>query len=217
MPVKVKICGINDLAGLDVAQKAGASLLGFVFYPKSPRHLTQELAAQLAGKCDSNIERVALMVDPNDNEIEEVLGAISPHRIQLHGHETPERVAEIRLKYHRPIIKAFGIANADDLAATKAYEDACDWFLFDAKPTDRELPGGNGKVFDWGLISAYDGRLPWMLSGGLTDQNVAEAIEQTGANMVDVSSGVEIEAGKKDPQRIEDFIEAAMMTNKQAK
>lgn len=217
MTVKVKVCGINDLIGLDVAQKAGASLLGFVFYPKSLRHLTQELAAQLAGKCDANVERVALMVDPDDAQIEEVLGAISPHRIQLHGHETPERVAEIRLKYHRPIIKAFGIGNASDLAATRAYEDASDWFLFDAKPTDSELPGGNGKVFDWDLISSYEGGIPWMLSGGLNDKNVAEAIQQTGAKMVDVSSGVEVEAGKKDPQRIEDFIQAAKMAEKVAK
>lgn len=204
---KVKICGINNPATLSAAEKA--DMLGFVFYKKSPRHLTNDLATQLAARCAPHIERIALLVDPDDEAIDHALGAVSPHRIQLHGHETPERVRDIKNKFHRPVIKAFGINTMDDLQQCAAYENYADWFLFDAKPVATELPGGNGKSFDWSLLSAYDGNTPWMLSGGLTPENVSSAILETGAPMVDVSSGVEKAPGDKDTDLITAFIGAA--------
>jgi phosphoribosylanthranilate isomerase len=204
---KVKICGINNPATLSAAEKA--DMLGFVFYKKSPRHLTNDLATQLAARCAPHIERIALLVDPDDEAIDHALGAVSPHRIQLHGHETPERVRDIKNKFHRPIIKAFGINTIDDLQQCAAYENYADWFLFDAKPVSTELPGGNGKSFDWSLLSAYDGKTPWMLSGGLTPENVSRAILETRAPMVDVSSGVEKAPGDKDTDLITAFIGAA--------
>lgn len=204
---KVKICGINDPLSLMAA--ATADMLGFVFYKGSPRHLSNDQATQLAAQCAPHIERVALLVDPDDERIDHCLGALSPHRIQLHGHETPARVREIKNKFHRPIIKAFGIRTAADLLQCAAYEECADWFLFDAKPDVSELPGGNGKSFDWSVLSAYDGKTPWMLSGGLTPENISGAIAQTGALMVDVSSGVEKAPGEKDPNLINAFIDAA--------
>lgn len=208
----VKICGITDREGLVAAIDAGADMIGFVFYPPSPRHLEDEVAAQLAGMCPPHIERIALMVDPDDARLERSLAAVSPHRLQLHGHETSERVAEIAHRTNRPIIKALAIAQPDDLAQTRNYAGSADWFLFDAKPADKELPGGNGKVFDWSVLDAYDGQRPWMLSGGLTPDNVAAAIEQTGAPMVDVSSGVEDAPGRKSSALIQRFVLNAKTT-----
>ncbi len=204
--IKVKICGITDVDVLQAAIGAGADMIGFVFYPPSPRHLEDDAAIQLARQCPPHIERIALLVDPDNDRIERCLAATSPHRIQLHGKETPERAAEIARLSNRPIIKAFGIATQSDFAPCDAYAGSADWYLFDAKPQQRDLPGGNGKVFDWSLLDAYDGSRPWMLSGGLTADNVQQAIAQTGATMVDVSSGVEDAPGQKSPALVRRFI-----------
>lgn len=209
---KVKICGITDTAALHAAIDAGADMIGFVFFPTSPRHLEDDAAIQLARECPPHIERIALLVDPDDSRVERCLAAINPHRIQLHGHETPSRTQEIATMSNRPIIKAFGIGADKDFDQCAGYAASADWFLFDAKPETRELPGGNGKVFDWGLLDAYDGNRPWLLSGGLTAENVRQAITQTGATMVDVSSGVEDAPGHKSPDLIRRFITSAKAT-----
>jgi len=209
---KVKICGISDTSALQAAIEAGADMIGFVFYPPSPRHLEDDAAIQLARQCPPHIERIALLVDPDNDRVERCLAAVSPHRIQLHGHETPDRVEEIAKRSNRPIIKAFGIGRQSDFAACGAYAASANWYLFDAKPEQRELPGGNGKVFDWSLLDAYDGSRPWMLSGGLTADNVQQAIVQTGAAMVDVSSAVEDAPGQKSPDLIRRFVANAKST-----
>jgi phosphoribosylanthranilate isomerase len=209
---KVKICGITNMDALHAAIDAGADMIGFVFYPPSPRHLEDDAAIQLARQCPPHIERIALLVDPDNDRVERCLAGTNPHRIQLHGKETPERATEIAQLSNRPIIKAFGIGTQSDFLPCGAYTGIADWYLFDAKPQQRELPGGNGKVFDWSLLDAYEGNRPWMLSGGLTVDNVQQAIAQTGATMVDVSSGVEDAPGQKSPDLMRRFIANAKAT-----
>ena len=186
-------------------------MVGFVFYQRSPRAVTPARAADLAGLVPSGIRRCGLFVDPEDGILEAVLSAVPLDLIQLHGSETPERTAAIRQRFGRPVMKAIGVATADDAAEAARWVGAADRLLFDAKPprADAALPGGNGIPFDWRILAHRDWPVPWMLSGGLTAGNVAEALRITGAPGIDVSSGVETSPGIKDPALIREFLAAA--------
>ena len=207
--IAVKICGITTPDALIAA--ASARFIGLVFYPRSPRSLAPMLAAELGRQIGTGTRVVGLFVDPDDDWLEHILTQVPLDMIQLHGHETPDRLHGIRQRFSLPIIKALGIAGRDDLKQVADYEPVADWLLFDAKPPANvaALPGGNGMVFDWAIMQSLTTRRPWMLSGGLTPDNVAEAIHLTGAKAVDVSSGVEDRPGLKSPSRILDFIAAA--------
>ncbi|MDF3061925.1 MAG: phosphoribosylanthranilate isomerase [Microvirga sp.] len=207
----VKICGLNSLAALDAALQAGADLVGFVRYPRSPRHLTLDEGRELSARAKGKAVRVALTVDADDEELANILEALDPDLLQLHGEETPERVAEVRSRFGRAVMKAVGIAEKADLGRLAAYAEIADRILLDAKPpkTAEALPGGNGLSFDWRLVAGLDPKLSFMLSGGLAPENVAAAIGLTGARALDVSSGVERAPGEKDPERIEAFVRAA--------
>lgn len=208
--VRVKICGLRDAAALDAAVAAGAGYVGFVFFPKSPRNVSAEVARALALEVPVGIAKVGLLVDAADAVIETILQQVPLDLLQLHGHETPQRVAQIRARFGLPVMKAIGVAEAADLAQIPAYEAVADQLLIDAKaPRDAVLPGGNGLAFDWRLIAGRDWRKPWMLAGGLTPETVAEAVRLTGAAQVDVSSGVETAPGVKDAGKIAAFISAA--------
>jgi phosphoribosylanthranilate isomerase len=207
----VKICGLSTPETLDAALAAGADWVGFVRFAKSPRHVSLDAGRDLSARAKGRARRVVLLVDADDKDIAEAIEALDPDLLQLHGHETPERVAAIRAIFGRPVVKALGIAESSDLAALEAYEHAADHFILDAKPprTPDSLPGGNGLSFDWRLLVGLDPSLSFMLSGGLNPDNVAEAIRLTGSRAVDVSSGVEVRPGIKDPGRIEAFVKAA--------
>ncbi|PVE25054.1 phosphoribosylanthranilate isomerase [Microvirga sp. KLBC 81] len=207
----IKICGLSTPETLAAALDAGADMVGFVRFPKSPRHVTLDLGHRLSLQAKGRAMRVVLLVDPGDEDIAQAVEAINPDLIQLHGHESPERVAEIRSMIRRPVMKALGIARKSDLKALAPYAKQAEHILLDAKPprTAKALPGGNGVSFDWRLLNGLDPALPIMLSGGLTPDNVAEAIRLTKPKAVDVSSGVESGPGLKDPARIEAFIKAA--------
>ena len=208
----IKICGLSTPETLAVALDAGADLVGFVRFPRSPRHLDLEEGRRLSAQARGRALRAALLVDPDDAELDAVMAALDPDWLQLHGAETPERLAAIRARTGRPVMKAVGLAEAADLAAVARYAPAADRLLLDAKPPrdPGALPGGNGLAFDWRLLAGLDPRLPFMLlSGGLTPDNVAAAIALTGARAVDVSSGVESAPGRKEPQRVEAFVRAA--------
>jgi phosphoribosylanthranilate isomerase len=207
----VKICGLNSLEALDAALGAGADMVGLVRFAKSPRHLELEQGRALSARARGKALRVALVVDADDRALAETVEAFDPDLLQLHGAETPQRVAEIRARFGRPVMKAVGIGDADDLAALKTYEAVADRLLVDAKPptTADALPGGNGLAFDWRLIAGLDPGKPVMLSGGLDPGNVAVAIALTRVSAVDVSSGVERRPGEKDPDKIEAFVKAA--------
>jgi len=207
---RVKICGVNDAAGFDAAVAAGADLIGFVFFPPSPRAVTPAEAAALSARADGGPERVGLFVDPDDALLEAVLAALSLDVIQLHGEETPARAAAIRARFGLPVMKALGVAVPADLDALAGYAPVVDRFLLDAKPPPgAALPGGNAAAFDWRLVAGAAIPRPWLLAGGLTPDNVAEALRQSGAPGVDVSSGVERARGVKDPARIAAFVAAA--------
>ena len=212
MTVDVKICGISGREALAAAAAAGARYAGFVFYPVSPRHIVPERAAGLAALLPAGVVPVALSVDPEDDLVDR-LAAISPSvMLQLHGRETPERVAEIRGRTGRRVMKAVKVSEEADLAEADRYLGAADMLLFDAKTPARmmnAMPGGNAVSFDWGILSGRGWPLPWMLSGGLAPGNVAEAIRVSGAAAVDVSSGVESAPGVKDPALIDAFLGAA--------
>ena len=207
----VKICGLSDRASIDAALSVGANHLGFVFYPPSPRHLSPEDAGSLARAVPPGVHRVGLFVDPISADIQHAKAVAGLTMIQLHGGESPDRVAEIRQLTGLPVMKALRVSEVDDLQAVRAYAPVADWILFDAKPpkTESALPGGNGLSFDWTLLRGFQAAIPWMLSGGLDAENVAEAIRTTGARAVDVSSGVESKPGVKDPMRIQAFLRAA--------
>jgi phosphoribosylanthranilate isomerase len=206
----VKICGLAETDGLDAAVEAGVDFAGFVFCPNSPRALSADDAAELADALPDEVHKVGLFVDPTDAELDAVLGRFRLDAIQLHGAETPERVDAVRLEFGLPVIKAIGVATAADVAAAHAFDGHADWLLFDAKPTaDAPRTGGLGRPFPWSLMRAWSGETPWMLAGGLSPDNVAEAIKASGAGAVDVSSGVESAPGVKDPARIAAFVKAA--------
>ncbi len=202
-----KICGIKDPQNLTAAVQSGARFVGFVFYPPSPRHVEVDTAKELALKLPTGVRGVGLFVNPTDEQLQNVLGKVQLDIIQLHGDETPERVREIKLKYAMPIIKAFPVRSRQDIAAVSAYEDDIDWILFDAKPPNADLPGGTGKQFDWTLLTGRSFSKPWMLSGGLDADNVADAIDLLGPDAVDISSGVEGARGRKDPAKIQSFLQ----------
>jgi phosphoribosylanthranilate isomerase len=205
--VQAKICGINDPAAMRAAVEGGAAYVGLVFYPPSPRNLTPRQACALAGLAPSS-RRVGLFVDPDDATLAAVTMQVALNLIQLHGRETPERVAQIRADFGLPVMKAIKVGTAEDVVAARAYEDAADLLLFDAKAPGAKLPGGTGQSFDWTLLSGRRWAKPWMLSGGLDAGNVGEAARIAGAPIVDVSSGVESSPGRKDPAAIRAFLDA---------
>ena len=211
MPVEVKICGLSTPETVDAAVEAGADLIGLVFFPKSPRNVTIPQAAQLAGRARGKAKVVALVVDADDALLAEIARTVQPDLIQAHGAETPERVGEIARLTGKPVIKAIRVKDDADIASGAQFSEAASLILYDAKAPETlgsALPGGNGHAFDWGLLEG-EKRPAFMLAGGLTPANVAEAIRVTGAPVVDVSSGVESAPGVKDIGLIRKFIEAA--------
>ena len=201
----IKICGLKTAEALDAAVKARADYVGFVFFPPSPRHLPLADAAELAARADGKVKRVALMVDPDDAAISEILSAVHLDALQLHGKETPERSAQIRARFGLPVWKALSVASPEDVARAGSYAGAANLVLFDAKTPKNALPGGMGLSFDWKLVANWNGPLAWGLAGGLTPDNVGEAIRLTGTPLVDTSSGVESAPGVKDTGRIARF------------
>jgi phosphoribosylanthranilate isomerase len=213
MTIEVKICGLTTEATLDAALAGGADYVGFVFCAKSPRNISPDDARLLAAHARGKARIVALLVDPDDGQLDDVIETVAPDIIQLHGSESPARVDEIAQRYGRPVLKAVSIADASDVKEALAYAGKATRILFDAKPG--LLPGGNGVAFDWHALEGARARLDFMLAGGLTPENVGEAIAATGASAVDVSSGVESRPGEKDPELIRRFLRAAK-TAKQA-
>lgn len=211
MAVGIKICGLTNNAAIQSVNNANITFAGFIFFPASPRHLPFIRAAELKANLSSAIHSVSVLVDPDDALINEAVKILQPDYIQLHGKETPERVIAIKKSYPGiKIIKALSIRTSDDVASAKQYEACADILLFDAKPPELAgmLPGGNGLSFDWALLKDRQFTLPWMLSGGLNAENVAQAVRESGASIVDVSSSVESAPGVKDPALIEAFVKA---------
>ena len=210
MSALIKICGLSTRDTLEAALSAGADMVGFVRFPRSPRHVELDHGRELSRMARGRAERVLLVVDPTDSELDEAVEALDPDVLQLHGTEAPARVAAIHGRTSRPIMKAIGVARADDLGRAADYAGVADRIILDAKPPrGAALPGGNGLSFDWALLDDLDPRLRVMLSGGLDPANVAEAIGRTRVRAVDVSSGVEIRPGEKDPEKIWAFVRAA--------
>lgn len=210
MSLDIKICGVNTPGARDVALAAGATMLGFVSFARSPRHLAPAAMAALAQGVEGRARKVLLTVNAADAELDELVAALKPDLLQLHGEESPARVAEVRARHGVPVMKAISIRTADDLGQVAAYAPVSDRLLFDAKPEPGALlPGGNGVVFDWSLLRGLDPGRPVMLSGGLDPSNVAQAIARVALDGVDVSSGVETAPGVKSPEKIVAFIEAA--------
>lgn len=205
----VKICGITTPETLTAAIEGGASYVGLVFYPPSPRYAAPDLAAYLASYVPDAVKKVGLFVEPDDKTLEDILRQVPLDMIQLHGHESPDRVLYIKERFGLPVMKALPVRTKADLAAVPDYTNVADWLLFDAKaPPGATLPGGNGLPFDWILLEGFQSQTPWMLAGGLTPDNVAEALRRLSPDAVDVSSGVETAPGAKSPEMIEKFIEA---------
>ncbi len=209
--VRVKICGIRTAADLAAVVAARAAYVGLNFFPKSPRFVTLAEARTLALAAPEGLCKVALVVDADDAALDEIVEAMPVDMLQLHGKETPERVAGVKARYGLPVMKAVGVADEGDLAAVLEHSLAADQILVDAKaPKGAALPGGNGLAFDWRLVAQRRWLRPWMLAGGLTAANVAEAIRLTNARQVDVSSGVESAPGVKDSAKIAAFAKAAL-------
>jgi len=210
MSLTVKICGLSTPKTLDVALDAGADMVGFVFFPPSPRNISFETARALASRVQGRARKVANTVDADDTLLASIIDALKPDMLQLHGHETPQRVAAVRESFGLPVMKALPIESRPDLDAIPLYTKNADRLLFDARPPrDATRPGGLGKPFDWHLLKDLDLSIPFMLSGGLSPLNVVEALRITRAPGVDVSSGVESAPGVKDPEKIRAFIRAA--------
>ena len=210
MTVSVKICGLTDTKAIQAVIAAKADYAGFVCFPASPRHIGVQEAANLKIRLPARIQSVSVLVDPHDALLAEVYNVFKPDFVQLHGNETPERLRDIRHRFPSlKIIKALKISNSDDVAQAGHYASSADMLMFDTKPPASSfLPGGNGLAFDWALLKGREFQLPWILSGGLSGDNVAGAITQTGAKTVDVSSGVESAPGVKDPALIQAFVKA---------
>lgn len=210
LPVLIKVCGLTRPDDVAAAVAAGAGYLGFVFFPKSPRNVTVDQARALALDVPPGVARVALVVDADDAALDAITDQVPIDILQLHGSESPDRVAAIKARFGLPVMKAVGIADAADLPKLGTYGGVADQLLVDAKPPKgADLPGGNGLAFDWRLIAGRRWPVPWMLAGGLTPDNVADAIRLNGARQVDVSSGVESAPGQKDATKMADFIRAA--------
>lgn len=209
MALDIKICGLKTPETIDRVLARGASHVGFIFFEKSPRHIEPDLAGELADPARGRAKVVAVTVDADDEYLDDIVNQLRPDILQLHGHETPERLLTIKAIYGLPVMKAFSIREPDDLRRIDPYIGVADRFLFDAKPpAGSELPGGNGVSFDWTLLRQLDGDLNYMLSGGLTKDNVARALAETGARGIDVSSGVESAPGVKDLTMIDAFFDA---------
>jgi len=207
-PVSVKICGLATVDDVRACADAGANYMGLVFFEKSPRNITIPAARELALVAPMGLAKVALVVNPSDAELDAITATVPLDMLQLHGRETPERVAEVKARYGLPVMKAVGLADGDDLPKLVSYFGVADQILVDAKPPKGgELPGGNGLSFDWRLIAGRRWPCPWMLAGGLTPENVAEAVTMTGAKQVDVSSGVEDAPGQKNAELIQKFVQ----------
>jgi phosphoribosylanthranilate isomerase len=205
----IKICGLTTHDALEAAIAARASHVGFNFYPPSPRHVSREAARQLSARAAGAVARVGVVVDASDFDLAQVLEAVPLDALQFHGSESPERVARAKSLFGLPVWKVLSVSGPDDLARAAAYAGAADFLLLDAKTPKGTLPGGMGLTFDWGLLSGWKAPLPWGLAGGLNPGNVAEAIRQTGAPLVDTASGVESAPGIKDPALIAAFCAAA--------
>lgn len=217
MSLVVKICGLTTPETVDAAIEAGADMLGFVFFPPSPRHLGFEDAARLAHHAGGRARRVALSVDADDGWLAQCVAAIKPDYLQLHGTESAERLAAIKTTFAVPVVKAIAVTSAADVARARDYRGVADWLLFDARaPRSATRPGGLGQAFDWTLLEGLDHAPPFMLSGGLDAGNVGAALRITQADGVDVSSGVERALGEKDPEKIRAFIRAARAAERAA-
>jgi phosphoribosylanthranilate isomerase len=210
MSLIVKICGLSTPEALDVALDAGADMVGFVFFPPSPRHISFDTARALGGRVGGKTKKVALTVDADDATFDAIFHSLQPDLLQRHGKEPPARVTALRRRFGRPVMKAIPVERKTDLALVADYVAIADWLLFDARaPRDATRPGGLGKSFEWRLLENLDPGMPFMLSGGLDAGNVGEALRVTRAPGVDVSSGVERAPGDKDPDKIRAFIRAA--------
>lgn len=210
MTVKGKICGLNSPESIEAAVSGGAAFIGIVFYPLSPRYVTPEKAADLVRTVPASVVTVGLFVDPDDEVLNRTLETVELNMLQLHGSEPPERIQEIGDSFGRQTMKAIKVESGADVDAAHAYEEAADWLLFDAKAPKTmagALPGGNALAFDWELLEGRAWARPWMLSGGLSAENVAEAVRTSGATAVDVSSGVEDKPGTKSPKKITQFLD----------
>lgn len=213
LTTRVKICGLTQPEHMRAAVAAGASYVGLVFFEKSPRNMTLTAARETALAVPEGVAKVALTVNATDAYLDAIFATVPIDIWQLQGAESPERVAAVQARYGLPVMKAVGVSGPDDLPALDLFGTVADMLLVDAKPPkDAKLPGGNGLTFDWRLIAGRQWTRPWMLAGGLTAVNVAEAIAATGARQVDVSSGVESAPGVKDPQKMQAFINAAKGT-----
>jgi phosphoribosylanthranilate isomerase len=212
MTITAKICGLKTPEAVAAAVGGGASLVGFNFYGRSPRCVDPATVKQLAANVPAGVRTVGLLVDDSDARIAEILAGCDLDMLQLHGHETPQRVAEIRARFGKPVIKVIPVSEAADLDRAAAYEDVVDYLMFDAKPPKsmaNALPGGNALSFDWTLLSGRRFQRPWLLAGGLTPDNLIEAVRISGAPMVDVSSGVEDRPGEKNVSKIKAFLDAS--------
>jgi len=208
--VRVKICGLTQVADIHAVTQAGAAYIGLNFFPKSPRYVSVQAAREIALAAPVGLARVGLFVDAEEAVYDDILAQVPLDFLQLHGKETPERMAGLRTRYGLPLIKAVGVADEGDLVALADYGRVADMLLVDARPPrGAALPGGNGLAFDWRLIAGRRWPCPWMLAGGLTAANVALAVQMTGARQVDVSSSVESAPGVKDAARITEFVAAA--------
>jgi phosphoribosylanthranilate isomerase len=215
MSLIVKICGLSTPEALDVALDAGADMVGFVFFPPSPRNLSFKTAASLESRVRGQAKKVALSVDADDTLLSYIVDALGPDILQLHGSESPMRVSSIKARFNLPVMKAIPVETKSDLAAITRYAAVADYLLFDARaPREATRPGGLGKTFDWHLLENLDPGVPFMLSGGLDPSNVGEALRITRAPGVDVSSGVERAPGEKDPDKIRAFVRAARLAVK---
>lgn len=209
--IRVKICGMKTRADMEAAASAGAAYVGLNFFAKSARSVSIAQAAALASDAPVGLAKVGLVVNPTDADLDAIIGSVPLDMIQLHGQESVERVAEIKSRYGLPVMKVIGVAEAADLAPIDLYAQVADQIMIDAKaPKGAKLPGGNGVTFDWQLLAGKKyWQAPWMLAGGLTPENVAEAIRKTGARQVDVASGVETAPAQKDADLMRAFVEAA--------
>ncbi len=210
MSIEVKICGLTDAAAVKAAVEGGAAMCGFVFFPASPRNLTPKEAAELTKGVPEGVIRVGLTVDADDALLAEIASVAKVDMVQLHGAETPARTNEVRERFGLPVIKVLAVQGPDDLTAAEAYQGVADRLMFDAKPPeDASRPGGNARAFDWRVLKNQTFALPWLLAGGLTAENLAEAVKTSGAVAVDVSSGVEDAPGVKNVDKIRAFLAAA--------
>ncbi|WP_338550401.1 phosphoribosylanthranilate isomerase [Roseovarius phycicola] len=209
--IKVKLCGLTRPEDVAVAAEAGAAYVGFVFFPKSPRYVSLPQARNMALSAPIGLAKVALVVNADNATLDSLTDQVPLDMLQLHGHESPDRVLEVKKRYGLPVMKAVGVADETDLAAIDTYSEVADQILLDTKPPkDATRPGGNAVAFDWNLIAGRRWSVPWMLAGGLTVDNVAEAIQRTGANQLDLSSALESAPGVKDHAKMRAFVKAAL-------